>query len=50
MKFCHTIGPVVFIELTLLDSEEQVEAELSKDEFTALNLKVGEVIMYDQEK
>ena len=44
VKFCHSIGPVVFVELTLPDSEEQVEAELSKDEFTALNLKIGEVV------
>ena len=40
----HSIGPVVFVELTLRDSEEQIEAELSKDEFTTLNLKNGEVV------
>lgn len=44
VKFWHSIGPVVFVELTLPDSEKQVEAELSKDEFAALNLKIGEVV------
>ena len=32
------------LKLTLPDSDEYVEAELSKDEFTALNLKIGEVV------
>ena len=44
IKFFHSIGPVVFVELTLLQSEEHVEAELSKDEFSELKLNIGEVV------
>jgi sulfate transport system ATP-binding protein len=44
VKFSHSVGPLVYIEMKLQDSEEYVEAEISKEKFTELNLKIGEVV------
>jgi len=42
--FSHSVGPVVYIEMKLQDSEEYVEAEISKEEFSGLDLKKGDVV------
>ena len=44
VKFFHSVGPVVYIEMKLQDSDEYVEAEVSKANFAELNLKTGEVV------
>jgi len=44
VKFSHSVGPVIFIEMKLKDSDEYVEAEISKADFAELNLKTGEVV------
>ena len=44
VKFSHSVGPLVYIEMKLQDSDEYVEAEISKEKFTELNLKIGEVV------
>lgn len=38
----HLLGPIVQIELRRLDIDEFLEAELTKDQFTNLQLKVGD--------
>lgn len=44
IRFCHSIGPVVYIEVEVPNSEELVEIELRKEEFSALNLKIGQQV------
>src|SRR6476619_6812237 len=44
VKFSHSVGPLVYIEMKLQDSDEYVEAEISKEKFTELNLNIGEVV------
>ncbi|WP_342044449.1 sulfate/molybdate ABC transporter ATP-binding protein [Bacillus sp. OTU530] len=40
----HVVGPVVHIELKREDTNEYVEAEISKEQFTKLGLQVGEIV------
>lgn len=40
----HVVGPVVHIELQREDTNEYVEAEISKEQFTKLGLQVGEIV------
>ncbi|GAA3329197.1 hypothetical protein GCM10020331_076280 [Ectobacillus funiculus] len=40
----HIVGPVVHIELKREDTNEYVEAEISKEQFTKLGLQVGEIV------
>lgn len=44
VKYFHSVGPVVYIEMQRQDMDEYVEAEISKEDFAQLNLKVGEVV------
>ena len=44
VKFSHSVGPVVYIEMNLQNSDEYVEAEISKEKYAEFNLKVGEVV------
>lgn len=44
VKFSHSVGPVVYIEMKLQHADEYVEAELSKEAFAELDLKIGEVV------
>jgi sulfate/thiosulfate transport system ATP-binding protein len=40
----HIVGPVVQIELVRKDTEEYLEAELTKEHYLSLDLKVGEEV------
>lgn len=42
--FIRSIGPLVHLELMREDTEELVEAELSKDRYKELSLKTGETV------
>jgi sulfate transport system ATP-binding protein len=42
--YTHAVGPVVYIEMKILDTEAFVEAEISKDEYKALRLQIGEKV------
>lgn len=42
--YSHVVGPVVHIELKREDTNEYVEAEISKERFTKLGLQVGEIV------
>ena len=44
VKFSHSVGLVLYIEMNLQNSDEYVEAEISKEKYAELNLKVGEVV------
>ncbi|WP_394235335.1 sulfate/molybdate ABC transporter ATP-binding protein [Niallia oryzisoli] len=44
VTFSHSVGPVVYIEMRLQDSNEFVEAEISKEEFNRLALTKGELV------
>ncbi|TSB47084.1 sulfate/molybdate ABC transporter ATP-binding protein [Alkalicoccobacillus porphyridii] len=46
IKITHIqpVGPIVFLEATNLDNQETMEIELPKNEFTDLNLTIGEVV------
>ena len=40
----HSVGPVVYVEMKRQDVDEYVEAEINKDNFTQLQLKIGELV------
>lgn len=42
--FMHSVGPTWHIEMKREDSEAYIEVELSKEEYSQLQLKVGEVV------
>ena len=42
--FCHSIGPVWYVELKRENMDEYVEVELTKEEYEQLNLSVGEFV------
>lgn len=44
VTYTHAVGPVVYIEMKLLDSSSFVEAEISKAEFKELKLQIGEKV------
>ncbi|RXI96416.1 sulfate ABC transporter ATP-binding protein [Anaerobacillus alkaliphilus] len=42
ISYIHAVGPIVFIELNRVDTQEIVEVELTKEQFDELKLKEGE--------
>lgn len=42
--YIHAVGPVVYIEMKILDTEAFVEAEINKDEYKELRLQIGEKV------
>lgn len=48
--YTHAVGPVVYIEMKLLDSGSFVEAELSKEAFKELKLQLGEKVFVHPKK
>jgi sulfate/thiosulfate transport system ATP-binding protein len=40
--YFHSVGHVVYVEMKRQDLDEYVEAEISKDDFAGLKLKIGE--------
>ena len=40
----HSVGPVVYVEMKRQDVDEYVEAEINKDNFAQLQLKIGELV------
>lgn len=42
--FIRAVGPIVHVELKRLDTEEYLEAEISKETYRNLDCKVGEVV------
>lgn len=44
ITFMHSVGPTWFIEMKREDDDSYVEVELTREEYTNLQLKVGEVV------
>ena len=44
VTYYHSVGHVVYIEMKRQDVDEYVEAEISKEEFAGLKLKIGEEV------
>lgn len=42
--YTHAVGPLVYVEMKILDTKEFVEAEISKEEFRELKLQIGEEV------
>lgn len=44
ITYIHVVGPIVQVELKREDSEEYLEAELSKEQYLTLNIKKGDTV------
>ncbi|MGG7142648.1 sulfate/molybdate ABC transporter ATP-binding protein [Clostridium nigeriense] len=46
ITFIRAVGPVVNIELIRLDNSEIIEAQINKDDYRVLNIKVGQEVYF----
>ncbi len=44
VTYTHAVGPVVYVEMKMVDTKEFVEAEISKEESRELKLQIGEEV------